>query len=50
MLTFYVYDADGDHMVDDCAELGPVEAGSLAEAEAEARRIWPTENLRVVAA
>lgn len=48
MKQFYAYDADGDDMIDDCAELGGFEAGSMEAAVIEARRIWPsTKNIRV---
>lgn len=48
MNRYYVYDADGDCMVDDCAYLGSVDADTLEDAAEQARAIWPAEtNLRI---
>lgn len=47
-MMFYAYDMDGDSLVDDCAELGEVEAEALAAAQAEAARVWPGLQVRLV--
>lgn len=50
MNTYYVYDASMDHDEEDPGYMGSVEAMSQAEAEAEARKVWPSiPSLRVVA-
>lgn len=49
MNSFYAYDTAGDHMEDDCAELGPIEAASFDEAVAMAAAIWPNTSIRVAA-
>lgn len=48
MESFYAYDADGDDMKDDCAELGAIDATDIEAAMIEARNIWPNvANIRI---
>jgi hypothetical protein len=50
MKNFLVYDAAGDEMVDDCADLGMVEAANFADALAQAQNIWPGVAIRIAVA
>lgn len=50
MKRFYAYDKAGDDMLDDCADLGELEAADLADAEKQAAAIWPGVSVRIVEA
>ena len=41
MSQYYAYDTDGDGRLEDCAELGPIEADSMEDAVAFAADFWP---------